>query len=78
MPSKQKQTQIEPRVSDHALVRYLERVMGLDVESIRREIMTTERAEAIMMGAKKIIADKHVYIIENGVIVTVLYKNPPA
>lgn len=69
---------IEAKVSDHAIVRYLERVYGLDLDAVRREIMTPERETMIRMGAKRIVTDDHVYIIDNGVIVTVLYKkNPP-
>tara|TARA_B100002049_G_scaffold210911_1_gene173627 strand:+ start:525 stop:752 length:228 start_codon:yes stop_codon:yes gene_type:complete len=39
--------QLKPRVSDHALVRYLERVRGLDVEAIRAEILTPRTVDAM-------------------------------
>ena len=35
------------RVSEHAIVRYLERVKGLDVEEVKKEILTCEVLELI-------------------------------
>ena len=36
-----------PRVSEHALVRYLERVYGLDLDAVRREILPEAEADAV-------------------------------
>ena len=35
------------QVTDHALVRYLERVHGIDMKQVAREIVTNERAVQI-------------------------------
>ncbi len=37
----------KPYVSDHAVVRWLERVRGMDMAAVRREILTPERAHVI-------------------------------
>lgn len=37
----------EPVVSEHAIIRYMEREMGLDLELIRNEILTAERKALI-------------------------------
>ena len=42
------------RVSDHAIIRYLERYYKLDIEKIKQEILTSEHKSAIKSGAKRI------------------------
>lgn len=41
-------------VTDHALVRYMERVKGIDLDAVRREILTPERVAMIKAGAVRI------------------------
>lgn len=57
-------------VSDHALIRYLERKFKLDVESLKKEILTPEREAAIKMGATKIKAEGIDFVVKNNTIVT--------
>ena len=59
--------------SDHAVVRYLERVWGMDVSALREEIaMVCENAEPLI-GDKMRGADGHLYCVNNdGFITTVL------
>jgi hypothetical protein len=64
-------------VSDHALVRFLERAGGLDVESLRASLGASlsragKAAKAIGAGEFAVKADGLVYVIERGVVVTVL------
>lgn len=59
------------RVSDHAIIRYLERVEGLDMDIIRAEILAIA-GPAAAAGAKVLRRDGYTYIIERGAIVTVL------
>ena len=59
-------------VTDHALLRYLERVMGLDMEACRDHIVTPEIRDAVRIGAASIYQNGFTYIIEEGAIVTVL------
>jgi len=64
-------------VSDHALVRFLERAGGLDVEGLRAALGASlsragRAAKAIGAGEFAVKADGLVYVIERGVVVTVL------
>ncbi len=58
-------------VTDHAVLRYLERVEGMDIERVRREIgARVDRAAD--MGACGVIIDGVNYKIDGGVVATVL------
>jgi hypothetical protein len=61
-----------PSISDHALVRYLERVKKFDFTEFRKEMLTSDRYEAIKMGATKIKIDNITFVVNDGVIVTCL------
>ena len=41
-------------VTDHALVRYMERVLGYDVEAIRKSMVTPDVITALHIGASKV------------------------
>lgn len=58
-------------VSDHAVLRYLERVQGLDIERLRREIGARVDL-AVELGACGVIIDGFSYRIDGGVVTTVL------
>lgn len=62
----------EPTVSDHALVRWMERQMGIDLDEIRAQILTPERADMIRFGAKAINAGNVTLKVDGMAIVTVL------
>lgn len=57
-----------PRVTDHALIRYLERVQGIDMEWIRRHV-AKKCAGLTSVRAAKI--DGFLYVMRDGVVVTV-------
>lgn len=62
-------------ISDHALIRYCERVKGIDMEAIRVEMKSEAMDVAHEFGAPVVIGsmgERH--IIRNGVVVTVLAK----
>ena len=61
---------ILPVVSNHAILRFLERVYGVDVESVRKRILTPTVAAAVKAGARRIKVEGMTFVIENGVIVT--------
>lgn len=67
-------TRIEPKVSDHALLRYLERVYKLDIDSLRREILNENVKTAIRAGASAVFIAGCKAPVENGVIKTILPK----
>jgi len=59
------------RVSDHALVRYAERVQGVDLGPRRRDI-ARRVAAAADAGANAVVIDGWRYVIEDRVVVTVM------
>lgn len=62
----------EIAVSDHALVRYLERVHNIDVAALKRKILTPERQKMIVMGAQRIKGADYTLVINDGRVGTVL------
>lgn len=64
---------IQPECTDHALIRYIERVMGVDVKSIRNEIMTKSVIAAIKNGATAVVVNGYKMPVSGeGKIITVL------
>lgn len=62
-------------VSDHAVLRHLERVYGLDVDAIRAEIATPVVALAEGFGCGTVIGKNGTRVmIRDGVVTTVLPK----
>ena len=59
-------------VTDHAVIRYLERVKGIDIERIRKEIETPTVRAALRIGASGVRSKGVQYVIKGGKIVTVL------
>jgi hypothetical protein len=64
-------------VSDHAVLRYLERVLGLDVEAVRREIGHKVDLAQDHPGACGVVVAGFSYKIRDGVVTTVLQVNRP-
>lgn len=68
---------MKPRVSDHALLRFMERAGGMPVETVRHALAASlERAftaaEAMGGGEFSIAADGFVFVVRGGQVVTVL------
>lgn len=68
-------------VSDHALMRFIERAGGFDVESLRGQIAdslerASKAAELLGQSDYTVKADGLVYVIVGGVCVTVLDREP--
>ena len=57
-------------ISDHAILRYIERKFKLNIDDIRNEILTPERYSAIKAGATKIKTEYVDFIIKDNTIVT--------
>lgn len=65
-------------ISDHAVLRFLERVKGVDIEAIRAEMQTPTLAVADEFGAPVLIGrNGERLVIRGGVVVTVLAKGHP-
>ncbi len=60
------------RVTDHAVLRYLERVMEVPVEQIRRQILTDGVVLAMALGAQSARLKDHHVVIQGRVVVTIL------
>lgn len=60
-------------ITDHALLRYIERILGIDVEQIRNEILTEEtRYQVFVLGDGKYpVNNDHYVIIRDNALITV-------
>ena len=70
----------ELTVADHAFVRYLERVEGIDLNAIRSKILSNELKKTFKdLGLRnaKITIDNFVIVINDCNVVTVINKNLP-
>jgi hypothetical protein len=69
-----------PAVSDHAVVRYLERAHGLNIDGVKAEMLDARTCASIQFlnGAHaKINANGLIYVVEHGTVITV-YENGDA
>lgn len=65
----------EPYVTDHALLRYMERVMGIEVEKIREQMISETLRLGVEMGAASVkLGTGERMVLQGSTIVTVLPK----
>lgn len=66
----------ELRVSDHALLRYLERAKGLDREAVEAEILTNELVYQVrtLGGTGRFVSEGRRVHVEDYVVVTIYSK----
>lgn len=70
-----KNIRFAPRVSDHALLRYLQRKYKVDFDSLRDEILTETVIKAINLGVSSITVDGFKLMIHDKCVTTVLDKD---
>lgn len=58
-------------VTDHALLRYIERVKGLDIEAARAEVAQTIKSAQEHRGCSGVTSNGFRYVLMNGVLVTI-------
>lgn len=60
-------------ISDHAILRYLERVMGIDIEMIKKEILPEKSKQTIQTlgNGTYPINNKYKIVVKNNTIVTI-------
>ena len=63
-------------VTDHAVLRYLERVLEIDIETIRREI-GHKVDRGVQEGACGVIVDGFRFRLVDGAVTTVVFANRP-
>jgi len=62
-------------ISDHAVIRYLERVKGVDIAALRAEMQSPALAVAEDFGCPVVIGKNgERLVVRNGVVVTVIAK----
>lgn len=61
---------VTPRISDHAVIRYLERHFEFDFNSIRNDLLTKTILIAMKMGAKAVKVDGGKFIIRDQTVTT--------
>lgn len=71
------------QVSDHAVVRWIERVYGVDIDRLRARILSDIRkgaaaAEHLRAESFTVRVDGNKYVVKRGVIVTILDANMDA
>ncbi|MBO4168894.1 hypothetical protein [Cereibacter azotoformans] len=59
-----------PHITDHALIRYLERVVGLDLSAHRRAI-ADRVANAVALGASAVVSEGFKYMLTDSAVTTV-------
>ena len=63
----------DPKVSEHALLRYIERRMGVNLEAVTREILSEGNRKAIEFAPSCRIKSNGIdFVVRNGVVVTVV------
>lgn len=62
----------KPGITDHAVIRYLERSMSLDVESLRERMRTPALRQAMLTGAHSVSFEDVKLVIVGSNVVTVL------
>lgn len=62
-------------VSDHAVLRWLERVHGMDIETIRREIGQKAAVALDHPGAEAVLVDGIKLQLRDGVVTTVVERS---
>jgi TolA-binding protein len=65
-------------ITEHAILRYLERVKGIDIEAIKQEILPKNvRDQAMVLGGSsgKYPTATHTVIVKTGVVVTIIPKD---
>lgn len=64
---------VSARLTEHAVVRYLERVEGLDIEAVKARILTPEAIVTIeeIGGTGKFASNGVLYVVSQGKILTI-------
>lgn len=65
-------------ISDHSIVRYVERVIGIDVDWLKNNILPENlRAGVKSLGDGRYPVNEHVIVVRDNTVVTVLAEGYP-
>ncbi len=67
----------EPRLSDHAILRYIERAFNIDIDAIKERIMTPDVVQAIKNGASAVTVEGIKFKIKDNAIITAFAPDIP-
>ena len=68
----------KPIITEHALIRYMERVKGIDVESMRKEVVNNKIVDQITrLGSGTFPCGDYKIVVRDSIIVTVLCNEKP-
>lgn len=67
----------KPHITDHAIVRYLERKEGVDVKALR-SVIAKRVAKGVELGADRVHHDGITYQLTGHVVTTCVEKNKPS
>lgn len=59
-------------VSDHAIVRYMERALGIDMDRIRAQIMSPMVESAMQAGVTRVRTSEGVFVLRDGTVISFL------
>lgn len=63
------------KVTDHAAMRYLQRVMGVDLDAVKQIVAEQVHIAETNNGATAVLSNGFRYVIRNGHVITVLDQN---
>lgn len=62
-------------ISDHAVLRYLERVNGMDLEKVKNEMIPAQLSIALQMSGYidgMYLVNKFMYVVKNKTLITII------
>lgn len=63
------------KITDHAAIRYLQRIMGIDLTDLANEIVSKDTSETIKkFGTGRVVADSTVLIYKGKTVITIITK----
>ncbi|WP_175888122.1 hypothetical protein [Burkholderia contaminans] len=67
-------------ISDHAVLRYLERIKGVDIEAVKREMLSNPEVNRTILRFNSLkipFAPRQYFVVKDKIIITVLGENQP-
>lgn len=61
----------KPSVTDHAVIRYLGRVKGIDMDKLREEICSTDKKTLKNLGDGEYPMDDYKIVVKDGTVITI-------